>query len=93
MSQKGNIILTAVIDNDTDLLQDMLTMGASINAKDSVGYTALMWATWYGYADTVKLLLDSGADVNVKNNIGDTALAIAKEKEIVDLLESAGATT
>lgn len=54
--------------------------GADINAKDSDGSTALMWAAWRNELDAAKLLIQSGADVNAKDSKAVTALMYASEK-------------
>ena len=92
------LIQAAERGNLTDV-QDALNDGADVNAKNDIGLTALMRASYCGYtngnyAEVVKLLLDKGADVNIKTNEGKTALMIAKDKgqkEIVGMLERSGA--
>lgn len=54
--------------------------GADVNAKDSDGSTALMWAAWRNELDAAKLLIQSGADVNAKDGKAVTALMYASEK-------------
>lgn len=68
---------------------------AIIDAKDSRGDTALTWAAWGGYAETVDLLLARGAGIDVKGVNGKTALAWAAEggkKDVVTLLLKKGAS-
>lgn len=68
---------------------------AILDAKDARGDTALTWAAWGGYVETVALLLDSGAGIDVKGVNGKTAIAWAAEggkKEIVTLLLERGAS-
>ena len=94
MSQSKHInliLITSARNGHSNILQGLLDRGADVNAKDSGGNTALIWAAWYGCVDVVRLLLDNGADVNVKNNFGDSALALA-ENTVAELLESVGAT-
>ena len=72
----------------------LLDRGADVNMKDSKGYTALMWASYFGSPEMVNILLDRGADVNVTDKFGDTALIIASKwgsgyywsEEIVNIL-------
>ncbi len=67
---------------------------ANVNAQDTYGRTALMWAAYFGYEDMVKLLLKHKANVNAKSNSGQTALVLAAvegHKNIVQLLLEAGA--
>ena len=45
-----------------------------MNAKSSVGNTALTYACCGGYEDVVKILLDAGADVEHQNENGHTPL-------------------
>ena len=64
------------------------------NAQDHFGFTALMWATLNGHADTVKALTCVGADVNMQDKCGKTALMLASEKghaDVVKVLLDAGA--
>jgi uncharacterized protein len=70
-----------------------LRHGADVNAKDTDGMTALMYAVRFRYVSLVKALLQRGAkslDVNAK---GETVLQQAKGfAPIVSLLRNAGAS-
>ncbi len=63
------------------LLSDVeyvLSFGAEINATDSDGWTALMYAARFQEeSGIVKLLLSKGADCSLRNKFGITALTIA----------------
>lgn len=70
-----------------------LAKGASANAADAGGGTALHWAVARGNIDVVRLLLGHGADVAARDATGLTALDVARNKsrdEIADLLARAG---
>lgn len=51
-----------------------------INARDRNGWTALHWASVYGYKDMVKFLLEAGADVELRTKEGDTPLALVESQ-------------
>jgi hypothetical protein len=67
---------------------------APIDARDSNGRTALMWAVLQGRLDTVAALLQRGADPNAADAAGVTPLQAARaqhQSEIIDALLRAGA--
>ena len=57
-----------------DIVKLLIDHGANVNAKSSVGNTALTYACCGGYEDVVKILLDAGADVEHQNENGHTPL-------------------
>jgi len=78
----------------TEIVKLLISNGADVNAKDSTGYTPLMYAIWSEKTETAKLLINNGADVNAKDSTGYTPLmyAIWSEKtEMAKLLISNGA--
>ena len=88
-------LLKAATANDASKVNEALTEGADKDAKDSAGWTALMWGAWNGHEDIVQALIDEGADVNALSTAGSTALKLATVKghgAIVTLLKANGAT-
>jgi ankyrin repeat protein len=73
-----------------------LDRGANVNARDSFGFTALMFAAKSGNAATVELLLTKGAEVNARSKmLGYTALMNAAafgNEEMVGALIDQGAS-
>lgn len=57
---------------------EVLKRGADVNAADSGGYTALMYAANLGCVDNVKVLLANGADAIRESKDGETALSLAE---------------
>jgi ankyrin repeat protein len=84
-----------VSDRDNKDETPLLSKGADVNAKNSKGETALMWASQIGPSqEVVRAFLAKGADVNAKTNDGRTALDFAKAggwDEIRAILVTAGA--
>ncbi|CAM1503283.1 Fc.00g080590.m01.CDS01 [Cosmosporella sp. VM-42] len=81
-----------------DMLEELLSAGADINAQDSNGTTALHAAIFHDNKELVKILLEAGADPNIRDGSGATALAAATASlepadEMLDLLIKYGAET
>ena len=54
-----------------------LEKGADVNARNTDGRTALMWAIREGTSAVIKVLLAAGADVNLGDKYGTTPLMFA----------------
>lgn len=48
-----------------------------LNAKNSGGYTPLMYAAYIGHDNVVNMLIDAQVDVNLSNDKGHTPLMLA----------------
>ena len=70
----SDLLLNAAKIGDVNRISELILAGADVNAKNSDGNTALMWASAYGYTNAIIKLLELGADVNASNNDGWTAL-------------------
>ena len=60
----------AVEEGDTFAVRCFLLRGFDVNARDSMGFTALHYAAWCGHTKVARLLIDKGADVNAKDDSG-----------------------
>jgi uncharacterized protein len=74
----------------------LLQQGASVNATDAYGYSALMMAAARGDVELLRRLLEAGAFVDAQAGDGRTALMLAAESlgertECVRVLLQAGA--
>ena len=89
------LLLRAAEENDVEMLEALLDVGADIYQTDSDSNTALMKAAESGSNKAAKFLIDRGTDVDAENDYGETALSLARDngnRYIVGLLRSAGAT-
>jgi len=66
-------LIAAATQGDLARVQDFVAKGADVNARDSNGRSALMWASTHGHLAVVRALLDAKADVNAK---GDYSTAL-----------------
>lgn len=75
-------------------LEFHLLQYVNINAKDSLGYTALHYAILSQDLSVMRTLISHGADVNIARPDGETALSLAvklENLEMVQILRDAGA--
>jgi ankyrin repeat protein len=70
-------------------VQLLLKAGASVNARDSSGFTALFFAQLN--PDLTKVLITAGADVNTRDLAGETPLMGSWDPRVTRLLLEAGA--
>ncbi|KAH9524022.1 hypothetical protein Btru_047931, partial [Bulinus truncatus] len=66
-----------LIDKHSNCLRQLVRSKIDLNAKDNDGWTALMFAAFYGWPGRCQVLIDAGADVNAKANDGTTPLICA----------------
>jgi ankyrin repeat protein len=75
-------------------VRSLLASGADVNAPESDGTTALLWAAYDSSPEMVALLLKAGADPNIANNFGVTPLLQASrygDAATIDALLKGGA--
>ena len=73
---------------DVEAVKTLLESGADVQAKEKKkGWTALHWAAYKGHGAVVTALLEYGADVNAKKKDGRTPRDVAKNNNIIQLLD------
>lgn len=70
-------LIDAVIDGDSQKVNNLLQTEENINQPDSEGWTALHWAVQASDVETSKALLKAGANPNIENNYGVIPLMTA----------------
>src|SRR5213592_3010410 len=74
-------LVDAAKNGDRDALRALLQKGASVNAAEADGTTALHWASYRDDVESAGLLIRAGADVNAANDLGVTPLWTASRTE------------
>ena len=74
----GDVASRAAQGGDLAAVMDLLGQGASVDAPDRHGFTALARAAQHDRLDLTRLLLDAGADPNAPCKWGLTPLMIVK---------------
>jgi TonB family protein len=91
-SKPGTAPLMIAADKDEAKTKQLIASGADINALDSSGWTALMYAAGSYGSSGLGPLLEAGADGNHQSPQGDTALmAAALKGELSEELLAKGA--
>jgi len=84
-------LLSAAEQERPGLIRLLLAHGASPDAADAMGWTALHYAARYGPALSVQLLLDSGANPNSCELCGRTPVFFARKPQVLQALLDGGA--
>ncbi len=79
---------TAARTGRVDPVRALLDAGATVDAADRKGQTALMWAAADGHAAVVSLLIDSGADVHKRLKSGFTPMLFAAREGRIDVVRA-----
>jgi hypothetical protein len=82
----GTPLHQAVAMGDADVVQALVDLGVSVNARDREGNTALHEAARQENVFMAGLLLDLGADIEAVNEYGETPLFTASREETMDIL-------
>lgn len=92
-------LISAVNSGNTDLVKQLISKGADVNAQNAKGYNALLTAVesncqrGSNNADIINLLINNRADIYAKNPEGETVLDIAlacKQRDVINDLLKAG---
>jgi ankyrin repeat protein len=67
-------LVDAAKNADRDAVRALLRQGASVNAAEADGTTALHWASYRDEVESADLLIRAGAKVNAANDLGVTPL-------------------
>lgn len=83
----GNLA-NVVASGDRSHALDMISEGSDVNAQQSDGTTALLYAAHQGDLPLVSALLQAGADVSHSNAYGTSPIAEAAQLGSVEILET-----
>lgn len=70
------LLLTACWGSVNDI-EDVINRGGNVNYNTWLGYTPLMYASFFNTAEAVKFLVSKGAGINARNIHGNDALSLA----------------
>jgi hypothetical protein len=91
--EPGRDLIEGIKKGHVAIAHAFLAKGASANAADVHGGSALHWAVARGRPEIVRLLLDHGADPAYRDATGKSALDLARERgnrELIAALEKLG---
>ena len=68
-------------------VKSSIKQGADVNAKNSYGWTALIWSAREGHLEVVKYLIENGADIEAKDDDDWTALILSSSEGHLDIVK------
>ena len=77
---------TATSRADADAVRQAIEDGATLEARDGQGRTALLLATHGNNVDAARELIEAGADVNAKDALQDSAYLYAGARGLDEIL-------
>ena len=86
LSELDRTLIEATERGDDEGVRARLDQGASVEAVDEGGRTALIAAAYRNHLSAARLLVEAGADVNVQDSTRQSAFLIATSDGYLDLL-------
>jgi hypothetical protein len=80
-------LIAAAAAGDTARVESLLARGASVDARDDHGRTAMMAATHGNHVATVAALMRAGADVNLRDDRLDSPFLYAGAEGLLEILK------
>lgn len=78
----------AVRNGSIDDVQKLLDMGASVHARDTMGWTGFIYAVRGGKREMAEFLLAQGSDINAGDMRGDTALHLTAIHNLPEMTQT-----
>jgi ankyrin repeat protein len=85
--QQRTPLIQGAIENNRALVQALLKYGAEVDLSDEGKWTALHWASEYGFIDIVRSLVAYNADINKLDSNNWTPLHFAVENGRLEVAE------
>ena len=80
-------IFVAAVNDNTDTVNWLISLGANVNAKDVEGNTPLHWAIFEGHFKSAEILIYNGANVNAEGRDSASPLQVAATIDNYDIAE------
>ena len=87
LEPRDKALIQNAFDGELAEVRGLVAKGASIEATDSKGRTAFIWAAANGHTSVVEFLHDEGVDINGKDSDGQTALMYATKRSFTPTME------
>jgi len=78
-ANRQKAFFSAIRDEQTAIMEMILSLGVRVNAKGDGGWTPVLWAAHSGSPKALKLLLNHGGTLSDTLETGDTVLHLAAE--------------
>ena len=86
MGNQDQELIEAAGRNDTAMITRLLDQGASVQAQDGKGRTALLLVVDRNHVESANLLIEAGADVNAQDHQLDSPLLLAGARGYLEIL-------
>ncbi len=87
----SNELFTAISKGSEQKIDDLIKLGANINARDTRGRNALFWAIYYRKTNLIKKLVNLGIDTKVTSSLSAVNYAVYKNDiKVLKCLKSCG---
>ncbi|PKU69646.1 ankyrin repeat domain-containing protein 65-like [Dendrobium catenatum] len=87
MLKAGESLAAAARSGDVSAVVRAIEMGAAVDGRDGLGWTALMRAGFKGRVEIMRILIEKGAALDARDEAGYTALHCAVEAGQVEAVE------